>query len=122
LGHVGVGAGDQETVIGIMRARGPDLLAVDDPVVALLLGAGAQARDIRAAGGLGEELAPDLLAGSKFRQVTPLVLFAAEGHHGRPAHPPGARERLRQLVETALSLLPDRLLDRGGPAAAILFR
>src|ERR1035441_7381410 len=31
LGHIGVGAGDEQAVIGIVRARGPDLLAVDDP-------------------------------------------------------------------------------------------
>ena len=74
LGHVGIGAGDQQAVVGIMRARGPDLLAVDDPVVAVLFGAGAQARDVGAAGGLREQLAPDLLAGGELRQIMPLVL------------------------------------------------
>ena len=39
-----------------------------------LLGAGAQAGDVGAAGGLGEQLAPDLLAGGDLRQIAPLVL------------------------------------------------
>ena len=65
LGHGGVGAGDQDAVVGVVGAAGPDLLAVDDPVARAVgrpLGAGAQARQVRAAGGFGEQLAPDLLA------------------------------------------------------------
>ena len=102
-----------------MRARGPDLLAVDDPVVALLLGAGAQAGDVGAAGRLRKQLAPDLLAGGELRQIVPLVLLAAERHHGRAAHALADLERLRQLAVDALFLLPDHLLDRRGAAAAI---
>jgi hypothetical protein len=45
-----------------MRARSPDLLAVDDPVVAVLFRARAQAGDVGSPGGLGEQLAPDLFA------------------------------------------------------------
>src|SRR6185312_14995061 len=78
LGHIGIGAGDQKAVVGIMRARGPDLLAVDDPVVALLLRAGTKPRHVRAAGRLGEQLAPDVFAGRELWQIVPLVLLAAE--------------------------------------------
>src|SRR5579871_328310 len=105
-----------------MRARGPDLLAVDDPVVALLLGAGAQARDVGAAGGLGEQLAPDFLAGGKLRQIAALGLLGAVGHHGRAAHALADLERLRQLAVDALFLLPYDALDRRGAAAAIFLR
>ena len=122
LGHIGIGARDQKAVVGIMRARGPDLLAVDDPVVALLFRARAQARDVGAAGRLGEQLAPDMFAGGELRQIVALVLLAAERHHGRAAHALADLERLRQLAVDALFLLPDHLLDRGGAAAAIFLR
>src|SRR5665647_77589 len=42
---VGIRPRQQDTIVGIMRARGPDLLAVDDPVVAVLFGAGAHYSD-----------------------------------------------------------------------------
>src|SRR6185436_15022351 len=120
--HVGIGARDQEAVVGIMRARGPDLLAVDDPVVALLFRARTQARDVGAAGRLGEQLAPDMFAGGELRQIVALVLLAAERHHGRAAHALADLERLRQLAVDALFLLPDHFLDRGRAAAAIFLR
>src|SRR5262249_53512538 len=101
LGHIGIGAGDQEAVVGIMRARGPYLLAVDDPVVALLFRARAKARNIGAAGRLGKQLTPDIFAGSELWQVPSLGLLAAKGHHGRPAHAFADLERLRQLAVDA---------------------
>src|SRR5207237_1188576 len=69
---------------------------------------------------LGEQLAPDLLAGGELRQVAPLVRLAAIGHHRRAAHALADLERLRQLAVDALLLLPDDPLDRRGAAAAIL--
>src|SRR5207249_11185006 len=60
---------DQQAVVGIMRARCPDLLAVDDPVIAFLLGPGAKACDVGAARRFGEQLAPDFLARSKLWQI-----------------------------------------------------
>ena len=38
LGCVGIGAGQQEDVVGVVRLGGPHLLAVDDPLVAVELG------------------------------------------------------------------------------------
>ncbi len=46
LRHVRIGAQDQKAVIRIVRAGRPDLLAVDDPVVAVLLRLRAQACDV----------------------------------------------------------------------------
>ncbi len=46
----------------VVRARGPDLLAVDHPVVAVALGLGADAGHVGPGGRLGEELAPHFLA------------------------------------------------------------
>ena len=41
LGRLGIGAHQAEHPVGILRARGPDLLAVDDELVAMDFGAGA---------------------------------------------------------------------------------
>src|SRR5260370_465335 len=115
LRHIGIGARDQEAIIRVMRARGPDFLAVDDPVFALLLRARAQAGDIGSASRLREQLAPDLFAGSELRQIVTFVLLAAIGHYGRAAHAFADLERLRQLAVYAFFLLPDHPLDRRGP-------
>ena len=48
LGDVGVGAGQQHAEVGVLAARGPHLLAVDDPLVAVLDGPGLQAGQVRA--------------------------------------------------------------------------
>ena len=48
LRRVRVGARQQEPAVGVVRAGGPDLLAVDDPVVAILHRARAQPGDVRA--------------------------------------------------------------------------
>src|SRR5215472_3596779 len=102
-----------------MRARGPDLLTVDDPVVAASLRTCAKPRDSGTAGWLGEQLAPDLLARRQWRQVFALLLLGSERHHGRPAHAVADDEQPRELAERALLLLPDHALDRGGATATI---
>ena len=122
LATFGIGARQQDAVVRVVRARGPDLLAVDDPVVALLLGAGAQARDVGTAGGFGEQLTPDLFARGQRRQVLALLLLAGERHHGRPAHAVADDEHAGELAERALFLLPDHALDRRRSAAAIFLR
>ena len=63
LGHVGVGPGQQQAVVGDLRRGGPDLLAVDDEVRAIALGPGGQAGQVRSGARLAEPLAPGVLAG-----------------------------------------------------------
>ena len=58
LGGVGVGAGQQEDVVGVLGLGGPDLLAVDHPLVAVELGPGLERRPGRSGVGLAEPLAP----------------------------------------------------------------
>ena len=122
LRHIGIGAGEKDAVVGIMRARGPDLLAVDDPVVAFSLRARAQARDIRAARGFGKQLAPDLFAGRERRQVFSFLIFTGIGHHGRAAHAVADNEHSAELAEGALLLLPNHALDRARAATAVFLR
>ena len=57
----------RKTPIGEMRARGPDLLAVDQEMLALVDRAGAAARG-RAGAGLGIALAPELVGAEDRRQ------------------------------------------------------
>ena len=60
LRRVGVGADEQLAVVGDVAVRRPDLLAVDDVIVAVAHGAGAQRGEVGAGVGLGEALAPHL--------------------------------------------------------------
>src|SRR5438045_3609889 len=102
-----------------MLAGGPDLLAVDNPIVAASFRAGAQARDIGAGGRLGKQLAPDFLTRGELRQIALLGRLAAVSHHGRPAHALANLKWLRQFAEDAFFLLPNHALDRRCAAAAI---
>ena len=83
LGHVGVGAGQQHPEVGVLATRGPHLLAVDDPLVAVLDGAGLQAGQVRTGLGLAEELTPGLLAGHDVAHVEVDLLLGAVGGDGR---------------------------------------
>ena len=58
LGRVGIGAGQQEDVVGELGLGGPHLLAVDDPLVAVELGPRLQRGQVAAGVGFGEPLAP----------------------------------------------------------------
>src|ERR1700716_2689075 len=105
-----------------MRTRGPDFLAVDDPLVAASLRARSQAGDVGTTSRLRKQLAPDLFPGGELRQIMAFVLLTAIGHHRRPAHALADLERLRQLAVNTFFLLPYHALDRRGPAPAVCFR
>ncbi len=122
LRHARVGPGQQDAVIGIVCAGGPDLLAVDDPFVAILDGAGLQARNIRPGRRFGKELAPDFLALHCLADIALLVLVGAERDDGRDAHPEADGEGAGRRVELAFFLVPDDLLHRRAAAPADLFR
>ena len=75
LGDIGVGARKEEHVLRHVGERGPDLLAVDDVVVAVLHSPGLERGEVGAGAGLGEALAPHLFAGEDLRDVLLLLLF-----------------------------------------------
>src|SRR5215469_15391045 len=60
LGSVRVGAGQQKHFIRILRAGGPNLLAIYDKIVTLELRARLQSGKIRTCAGFGVTLAPDI--------------------------------------------------------------
>ena len=122
LRDVGVGAGDQDSPLGVVRTRGPDLLAVHDPLVAVPLGAGPKPCQVGAGGRLAEQLAPDLRAAQHLRQPARLLLVCAVRHQRRPRHAEPDGEDVRRHVEARLLLTPDHGLDGRGLAAPVLPR
>ena len=83
LGHVPVGARQQQAPVGLVRAGGPHLLAVDHPLVALPVGARHGAGHVRAAARLAEQLAPGVLAGEDAAQELLLMQVGAVRQDGR---------------------------------------
>ena len=122
LGHVGIGAGDDDAVVAVVRARGPHLLAVDHPTLAVPLGPRADAGHVGARRRLGEQLAPHFLAVQRRLDVALEMLGRGIGHHGGDAHAqPDVEEAQRHQV-VRLFLLVDHLQDGRAAAAAILLR
>ena len=76
LGLIGIGAGQQHGPFGALAEGGPDLLSVDDPLVAIAHRGGGQRGHIGTSPGLGEQLAPTLLAGHQRRQQMALGFVA----------------------------------------------
>ena len=94
LGHVGVGAREQQPVGGELGVGRPHLLAGQAPAAVVLLArARLHGREVRAGGGLGEELAPDLVAVQHRAEVARLLLLVAVGDDRRAEH---ARRRSRR--------------------------
>ena len=85
-----VGAHQAEAPVGLVGVGGPDLLAVDQPVVALVLALGLQAGEVGAGAGLGIALAPADLAVHDLRQD---ALLSAPRWRIRAAPAPASRCR-----------------------------
>ena len=66
-------------MVGDVGVRRPDLGAVDDVLVAVEAGLGAQCRQVAAGVGLGEALAPDDLAAGDRREVAATLVVGARG-------------------------------------------
>ena len=69
--------------VGLARSGGPDLLAVHHPLVAVALGPGGEAGEVRAAARLAEQLAPAMLAGDDRPQQPGLQVVGAVLEDGR---------------------------------------
>ena len=101
------------------RERRPHLLAVDDPLVAVAHGAGADVREVGAGAGLAEQLAPDLFAGADRREPTRALLGRRNREQRRcddvQAHQPGVE--VRRGVAGELAAHGRRVTGREAPAA-----
>ena len=122
LGGVGVGAGDEHAPLGVLGEGGPDLLAGDDPFVAVLDRARLQRGEVGARLRLGEALAPDLLAGEDRLQVALLLRVGAVGDHHRAAHRQAEHVGRARRFQARRLADEDRLLDHRRAAAAVLLR
>ena len=117
FGQLGVGAGDEDAEPGVLGAAGPDLLAVDDELVAVADGPGAEVGEVAAAARLGEQLAPELLAAEDRPEVAVLLLLGA-GVEDRRAGPADADRVDRAAHAGRRQLVVDQqLVDRVGVEA-----
>ena len=85
LRRLRVRARDEHAPLRVLRAARPDLLPGDPPAVAVGHRAGLERREVGARVGLGEALAPDLLAGEDRAEEAVLLLVGAPDHQRRPA-------------------------------------
>src|ERR1019366_2644480 len=83
---------EQEREVGVLGLRRPDLLPVDDPLVAVENGVRLQAREVRARVGFGESLAPRDLALQDAGDELLLLLL------GAPLQDRGADQRVAEEV------------------------
>ena len=122
LGHVGVGPGQQEDVVGVLGLGGPDLLAVDDPLVSVELGPRLERGQVGAGIRLAETLAPGDLPLEDPRDELLLLLLGAPLQQRWPdervAEEVGAQRRpcTREL------LVEDYLLQEREAFASVLRR
>src|SRR5690606_5362732 len=117
---VGVSTGDHKTPVRFMGQGSPDLLAVDAPLaIGALLRAGAHVGQVGTGAGFGVALAPEFGAGADTRQVTLLLLFAAEGDQGRAGQAFADVTDTARATGTGVFFEKDHLLFDGGAAAAI---
>jgi hypothetical protein len=101
LGHVRIRTRDQDAALRLVRHRRPDLLAVDDPVVAVPHRPGREAGEIRAGPGFAEQLAPHLLAHPEWSQVAGALLVRAVTQDCRRGHAEPDADAARIVVGCA---------------------
>ena len=100
----------------------PNLLAVDDEMIAVDVGVGADIGEIGTGVRLGKSLAPDFFGAENFREIALLLCLGAKRDDSRTdqAKPQNVRQRRRTGLAHFLS--KDDLLDQRGSAAAVFFR
>src|SRR5207247_1280822 len=84
LGRFGLGAAEEEAPVGDVGVAGPHLLAVHDEAVAPALAARAERAQVRARAGLGEALAPEVLAREEPGEEARALRLGAVAQDDRP--------------------------------------
>ena len=105
--------------VAVVRARRPDLLTVDDPLVAVAHRHRAQPAEVGAGAGLGEQLAPHLFAPQHRAQVALLLLVGAVRDQHRARHADADGEDARRGDHLGFFLFEDAVLDRRAAAPAV---
>ena len=101
-----------------MRARGPDFLAGDHPVVPVAPRTGAYACQIRSGSGFGKQLAPDILTGQGAREDRGFLGLGAVDHDRWPDQTDADQEGVGRYGIASFFLIPDHLFDRRRVASA----
>ena len=122
LGRGGIGADQAEDPVGLVGIAGPDLLAVDQPMIALVLAFGLQAGEVGAGARLGIALAPAYLAAGDLGQIMLLLRLAAIFEQGRAEHRDAEAHQRIAGADPRHLLLQYLGLGRRQPAAAIFDR
>ena len=105
-----------EDPVGLVGIAGPHLLAVDQPVIALVLGLGLEPGEVGAGARLRIALAPADLAARDLRQIVSLLLLGAEREQRRPEHRDAeAGQRRPRADPLHLFLQHARFLRRSPP-------
>ncbi len=121
LVRVDVRSSEQQAVGGELCVGGPHLLAAQPPAAVILPArAGLDGRQIRSGGGLGEQLAPDLIAVEHRSEVARLLLVGAVGDDRRAEHADADDVEDSGHFYTSDLLVADHLLDRTEPLSAVL--
>src|SRR5438876_1156830 len=122
LRRLGLGAAEEEAPVGDVGVAGPHLLAVHDEAAAPALAARAQRPQVGAGAGLGEALAPEVLAREQPGEEAPALRLGAVAEDGRADQVDvgaGGRPRRAHAIER---LLQEPALDDGRAPAAVLAR
>src|SRR5580700_7987997 len=102
----------------LVRACGPHLLPVDDPLITAELGPRYRTGDVGAAARFAEQLAPDILAGQNAQQELFLLQIGAVRENRRGGE--GANADLGDADRSdALELLVDHRYQADGKVAAV---
>ncbi len=109
---VEVGSCEEDAEVAVVGSRGPHLLPVDDPLVAVSHRSGGQPGEIAPCARLAEELAPHLVAAQGGRQVAPPLLFGTVSDDRRPRHRHAYREGVHGQADPGRLLREDGLFSR----------
>ena len=93
LWNVPIGSRDKHGEVGVVGTRIPDLLAVDDPLVAVTYSGGGEASEVRARAWFAEQLAPCLFAGEDAAQKPFSDMIRPVRENRRRGQPGAATQR-----------------------------
>ncbi len=114
--------GQEQHLVGNVAVRRPDLLSVDDVVVAVADRLGLHAREVRAGSGLAEALAVPGVAGRHPRQIAPLLLVVGVDKHRRPGDTDREEPPTGGCAVIGELFVQDHLFNLGLPQPAVLLR
>ena len=122
LRRVGISTDEAEDPVGLVGVAGPDLLTVDDIVIAPIHRLRLQAGEVGARARLRIALAPANLAADDRRQMLLLLVLGAELQQRRAEHPNAEAVQRRASVDARHFLLQHLRFGRRQAAAVIFLR